>query len=74
MKDIWDNSTSRELGRLSNGWKNEKGNEALQFIPKSEVPKGEPVTYANMVCDIRHHKEDKFRVRLTVGGDRLEFF
>ena len=74
MKNIWNNSTSRELGRLSNGWRNEKGNEALEFIPISEVPKGEPVTYANMVCDIRHHKEDKYRVRLTVGGDRLEYF
>ena len=24
MKDIWNNSTSRELGQLANGWKNEQ--------------------------------------------------
>ena len=74
MKDIWNNSTSRELGRLAKGWKNEAGNEALEFIPKSEVPQHEKVTYANMVCDLREHKQDKFRVRLTVGGDKLEYF
>ena len=27
-----------------------------------------------MVCDIREHKQDKFRVLLTVGGDKLEYY
>ena len=28
------------------------------------------VTYTNMICDYRSHKQEKHRVRLTVGGDR----
>ena len=27
-----------------------------------------------MVCDIRPDKDDKFRTRLTICGDRLDFF
>ena len=27
-----------------------------------------------MVCDIRERKDDKFRTRLTVGGDRLDYW
>ena len=60
MKHIWNNSISRELGRLSKGQYNEKGNEALEFVHINEVPKHEKVTYANMFCDIREHKQDKF--------------
>ena len=45
----------------------------MDFIPYSKVPKGRIVTYANMVCDIRPLKTEKFRVRLTVGGDRLQY-
>ena len=26
-----------------------------------------------MVCDFRPNKEDKYRTRLTVGGDRLDY-
>ena len=26
-----------------------------------------------MVCDIKPHKEEKYRVRLTIGGDKLEY-
>ena len=31
------------------------------------------VTYANMVCDYRPLKTEKYRVRLTVGGDKLDY-
>ena len=35
------------------------------------MPKGVRVTYVRMVCDIRPKKDDVYRTRLTVGGDRL---
>ena len=37
------------------------------------MPSDRIVTYANMVCDYRPHKEETYRVRLTVGGDRLTY-
>ena len=49
------------------------GNNNLFYIPKSKVPVGWKVTYANAVCDFRPLKLDKYRVRLTVGGDKLQY-
>ena len=45
----------------------------VDLITINEVPYGKKVTYANMVCDYRPLKSDPFRVRLTVGGDKLEY-
>ena len=70
---IWSESVSNELGRLAQGISNVKGNDAIEFIPKSEVPLKTKVTYANMVCDIRPKKSDVYRTRLTIGGDKLDY-
>ena len=72
--DIWQTSVSNELGRLAQGVRNIKGNNVLKFITKEHVPKHKKVTYARMVCDIRPKKDNVYRTRLTVGGDRLDFF
>ena len=45
----------------------------MDFIPYSAVPQDRIVTYANMVCDIRPLKSEMFQVRLTVGGDCLQY-
>ena len=45
----------------------------MDFILKSKVPSDRIVIYANMVCGYRPHKQEKHRVRLTVGGDRLPY-
>jgi len=34
---------------------------------------GKAVTYGNFICDIRPLKSEKYRTRLTVGGDRLPY-
>ena len=44
------------------------------FIPYSAVPKNKKVAYANMVCDNRPDKLEKYRVRLTIGGYVLDYF
>jgi hypothetical protein len=31
------------------------------------------ITYGKIVCNCKPHKEEKERVRLTVGGDRLDY-
>lgn len=47
--------------------------DTMEFIYKHELPLGAKVTYANFVCDERPLKEEKFRVRLVVGGDKLTY-
>ena len=48
----WKRSVSNELGRMTQGIRNVKGNNVMVFITKSEVPKNVKITYGNMVCDI----------------------
>ena len=36
-----------------------------------EVPDGKDTTHAMFVCDYRPLKEEVYRIRITVGGDRL---
>ena len=42
-------------------------------IRLADIPPGRFATYANFVCDIRPNKEEQYRVRLTAGGNRLDF-
>ena len=61
------------MGRMAQGIRNVKGDNVLVFIPRHEVPANKKVTYGNMICDFRPLKLEKSRVRLTVGGDRLDY-
>ena len=45
----------------------------MAFIPKHKVPKHKIPTYARLVCDIRLHKVETHRSRLTVGGNLIDF-
>ena len=69
----WNNSLSNEIGRLAQGIRNVKGNDVVDFVPISEVPKDKKVAYANMVCNHRPLKTEEYRVRLTLGGNVLEY-
>ena len=75
----WERSLSNEYGRLAQGVKRKNkqesidGTDTIFFIKKEDVPKGRKVTYANYICDFRPNKAEKHRVRLTAGGDKLEY-
>ena len=71
---IWSLAVTKELGRLAQGIFDVVGNDVIDFIHKSEVPLNKTITYANMVCDYKPFKNEKFRVCLTVGGDKLPYF
>ena len=45
----------------------------MEFINKLEIPHHKKITYANFVCDYRPLKTEKHRVRMTIGGDKLEY-
>jgi hypothetical protein len=62
----WMRSTSNEINRLYN-------TNTIRFIHRSNIPKGRKVTYGSFVVDIKDHKEEKERTRLTAGGDQIEY-
>ena len=74
MAGVWGTSLSNELGRLAQGVRDIVGNDVIDFISYQDVPNNKKVTYANMVCGYRPLKSDPYRVRLTVGGDKLDYF
>ena len=72
-KLVWSKGLTNELGRIAQGVHDIIGNDTVDYIHKSDVPPGAIVTYANFICDYRPLKEEQYRVRLTVGGDMLEY-
>jgi hypothetical protein len=62
----WMRSTANEINRLYN-------NNTIRFIRRSNIPKGRKVIYGSFVVDIKDHKEEKERTRLTAGGDQIEY-
>jgi hypothetical protein len=59
-------STANEINRIYN-------TNTIRFIHRSNITKGRKVTYGSFVVDIKDHKEEKERTRLTVGGDQIEY-
>ena len=50
-----------------------KGMNTMRFIHKYKIPNHKQITYARFVADVRPQKEEKERVRLTVGGNQLHY-
>ena len=73
-KDIWVKSLVNDFGRLTQGVidRMPTGNSTIFFIHSSEILAHKKVTYSRLVVDIRPLKEEKYRVRITVGGDKLD--
>ena len=72
-KDIWVKALANDCGRLAQGVKDRMptGNSTIFFIHPGEIPTHKKVTYGRLVVDIRPLKDEKYRVRITVGGDKL---
>jgi hypothetical protein len=67
-------STRNEIGRLAQVLKcGIKGTNTIRFIRRTDVPPGRKATYGSFVFDIKTHKEKTERMRLTVGGDQIEY-
>ena len=77
--EVWETSLANEWGRLAQGVGNKNGQQRIKgtntifFISKNKIPQGRKVTYPNFICDLRPQKTEKHRVRLTAGGDRLDY-
>ena len=45
----------------------------MNLVHARNKPQGRKTTYLNIVANIRPQKEDPYRIRFTVGGDRLDY-
>jgi hypothetical protein len=78
MKDprrqpLWTRGFGNECGRLFQGIRDIPGTDTCFFIKLTNILKYRKITYGKIVCDYKPHKKEKERVRLTVGGDRLDY-
>ena len=72
-KKVWSDSFAKELHQLAQGNEKIKGTNTIYFIKSSTVPKDRTVMYGRICVNYRPKKEDPYRTRLTVGGDRLDY-
>lgn len=74
-KEQWEESLANEFGRLANGigTRIPTGTNTIKFIARDQVPHGRTVTYARLVCELKPHKAETRRTRLTVGGNLLSY-
>ena len=73
-KDTWETSFANELVSLAQGVGNRiEGTNTINFRQKSAVPRNKKVTYGRLVYDIKEHKTETYRTRLTVGRNLLDF-
>jgi hypothetical protein len=78
-KDLWATSAANEFSGLAQGVgtriKPEDATDTIKFIAKDKVPKEriKDVTYGSFRCNYKPNKEEKYRTRLTAGGDRVNY-
>ena len=66
----------KELGNLSQGFGAHKGTNTVKFLTHEEIrriPPDRTVTYARIVIDYSPQKDDPNRVRITVGGNLIDY-
>jgi hypothetical protein len=73
LQPLWTRGFGNECGRLFQGIRDIPGTDTCFFIKLTYIPKDRKITDSKIVCDFKPHKKEKERVRLTVGGDRLDY-
>ncbi|KAI2513563.1 Reverse transcriptase (RNA-dependent DNA polymerase) [Fragilaria crotonensis] len=70
----WIASMTDEFGRLCQGHATmPTGTNTMYFIAVRDIPKHKKPTYIRVVAALRPEKSNPRRVRITVGGDRIEY-
>jgi hypothetical protein len=73
LQPLWTRGFGDECGRLFQGIRDIPGTDTCFFTTLKNIQKDRKITYGKIVCDYKPHKKEKERVRLTVGGDRLDY-
>ncbi len=72
-KKVWAHGFANEIEPLYQGIRNVPSTDTSYFIPKSLVPAHKCPTYGCICCNYQPQKEEKHQVRLTVGGDWINY-
>jgi len=76
LHDTWTKAMCKELGNISQGFGNEKGTNTVHFMTHQEIaviPADRTVMYARIVVDYRSQKDDPNLVRITIGGNLIDY-
>jgi hypothetical protein len=73
LQPLWTRGFGNECGRLIQGIRDIPGTDTCFFIELKNISNDRKITYGKFVCDYKPHKQEKERVWLTVGGDRLNY-
>jgi hypothetical protein len=73
LQPLWTRGFGNECGRLFQGIRDIPGTDTCLFIKLTNIPKERKITDKEIACDCKPHKKEKERVRLTVGGDILDY-
>ena len=73
IRQRWIQAGLNEFARLAQGHGSVEGMNVVTFIAKHEMPGDKQATYARYVVDYRPEKDEPWRLRITCGGDRLEY-
>jgi hypothetical protein len=69
----WMEEHCNKFGCLTQGHKDIKGTNTMQFIQVMQIPPGHKATCHHPVCADRPNKENPRRVRGTVGGNLIDY-
>ena len=77
VRDVWTKVMTKELGCLSQGYKDTiNGTNTVEFMTPEmvkRIPPNKTVTYARITADYREEKADPYRIRITVGGNLIKY-
>jgi hypothetical protein len=73
LQPLWTRGFGNECGRLFQGIRDIPGTDTCFFIKLTNTPNNRKITYGKIVCDYKPQKKEKECVRLTVGGDILDY-
>jgi hypothetical protein len=73
LQPLWTRGFGKECGSLFQGIRDIPGTDKFFFIELKNIPNDRKITYGKIVCDYKPHKQEKERVRLTVGGHILYY-
>jgi hypothetical protein len=73
LQPLWMGGLDNECGHLFQGIRDIPGTDTCFFIDLKNIPKDRNITHGKIVCDYKPHKQEKERVWLTFGGDRLDY-
>jgi hypothetical protein len=73
LQPLWKRGFSYEAGCLFQGIRDIPGTNTCFFVGLTNIPQNRNITDGKIVCDYKPHKKEKECVRLTVGGDRLDY-